>query len=87
MTEKTMTCMDCARTKAYPDAFPNTLDATCWECAWKRHLREQHPRLVRKARRKAEALARRKYRNEAHREVEAQLMRDGYLAPKAGDPE
>lgn len=77
-----MTCMSCAQTKAYPDGFPNTLEATCWECAWKRHLREHHPRVVRKARRKAEALARQRYRSDAHREVEEQLMRDGLISRK-----
>lgn len=82
MSAMSMTCMSCAQTKAYPDGFPNTLEATCWECAWKRHLREQHPRLIRKARRKAEARARQRIRNEAHREVEAELTRNGFLAPK-----
>jgi hypothetical protein len=81
---KDMTCMSCGKTKAWPDAFPNTTMAECWDCAWKAHLRSDHPRLVRKARRAAEKRARLRFRAEAHREVEADLLRDGYLTPKAG---
>lgn len=57
---KTMGCVMCGRVKAWPDAFPSPhIDATCWECAWDRHIASAHPRTVRKIRREARKRARR----------------------------
>ena len=70
-----MTCMSCGLTKAWPVAFPaGTIYATCWECVWKQHLREQHPKSVRKARKEAERRAKLRFRNEAHQAVEKELI-------------
>lgn len=82
MSATEMTCMSCGRTKNWADGFPDHAYATCWECAWKMHLREKHPRVVRKARREAERRAKAKYRNEAHREVEASMVRDQMASTK-----
>lgn len=59
MSAKTMTCQTCARTKAWPDAFPDRAYATCWQCSWDRHVRDHHPRLVRKVVRDVKRRARR----------------------------
>ena len=77
MSAGKMTCMCCGQTRQWPDGFPDHMDARCWDCAWKEHLRTKHPRVVRAARRRAEKMARIKFRNEAHREVEAELRREG----------
>ena len=77
MSAGKMTCMCCGQTRQWPDGFPDHMDARCWDCAWKEHLRTKHPRVVRAARRRAEKMARIKFRNESHREVEAELRREG----------
>ena len=38
-----MACVYCGRTKAWPDAFPSTLYAVCWECNWNKHQEAYHP--------------------------------------------
>lgn len=60
MATDRMTCMTCTRTKAWPDGFPNRIEATCWDCAWKRHLRDEHPRTVRKIEREVKKRAKRR---------------------------
>ena len=77
MSTEKMTCMRCLQSKQWPDGFPDHMDARCWDCAWKDHLKRKHPKVIRAARRRAEKRARIKFRNEAHREVEEELRREG----------
>lgn len=42
MTDR-MACAYCSEVKAWPAAFPSTLAATCWKCAWDQHMKAQHP--------------------------------------------
>lgn len=85
MATDRMTCMCCGVTKAWPDGFPNSMDAQCWKCAWNEHLRTKHPKVVKAARRRAEKRALTKFRNEAHREVEAELLKAGLLNGSSAD--
>ena len=41
-SDKTMTCVECGRKKAYPDAFPDRAYAECWPCFWALHVAQQH---------------------------------------------
>ena len=54
-----MGCMSCGERKAYPDGFPNRAVAECWQCAWDSHIRNQHPKVVRRIKREARRRARR----------------------------
>ena len=58
-TTKTMACVRCGRAKAWPDAFPSSMFAECWECAWNEHVRAKHPEVVRRIKRAARKRARR----------------------------
>lgn len=59
MATDRMTCMTCTRTKAWPDGFPNRIEATCWDCAWRAHLRDEHRKTVRKIEREVKKRAKR----------------------------
>lgn len=56
---KDMVCMSCGLRKAYPDGFPNRTCAECWQCAWDRHIRSAHPKVIRRIKREARKRARR----------------------------
>jgi hypothetical protein len=74
---RTMNCVQCGRTLPYPEMFPNPAMADCWRCCWDRHIRDQHPRTVRRIRREATKRARRIKRAELQREFterERQLL-------------
>lgn len=59
MSAKTMTCVTCGNSRAYPDGFPQATFAVCWQCSWNQHVHEQHPKLVRGIRKRAKKRARR----------------------------
>ena len=74
-----MTCMCCGQTKQWPDGFPDHMDARCWDCAWKEHLRDKHPKVIRRARREAARMAKVRFINESSRLIEDRLKREGLL--------
>lgn len=76
-----MACMSCGETKAWPDGFPSSIYAECWDCAWKQHLVKEHPRVIRRAQKEAERRAKRKFLAEGVQEVAAELKRQGLSLP------
>lgn len=77
-----MTCMSCGQTKAWPDGFPSIIYAQCWDCAWKEHLVSKHPEILRRARREAKRLAKKKFLAEGAQEIAARLKREGLNLPE-----
>lgn len=69
-TDRKITCMDCGKQKHQRDGFPDQLSATCWSCAWDRHVRVSHKKIGRRIRREAKKRARRI----TTREVEAAMF-------------
>lgn len=37
-----MTCAYCGEKKGWPDGFPSTIYARCWDCTWEEHYRLCH---------------------------------------------
>ena len=86
MTTETMTCQVCGSKKAWPDGFPNSLYAECWNCAWKAHAREHHPPTWRD-RREARRKLRDRLRIELEKERQLEQLPHPDAPPDPGLPE
>ena len=66
MSDKTMHCLTCSQTKAWPDGFPDVMsNGACWRCHFLDHIRTAHPETMRRVRRVAKKRAKRLALNDA----------------------